>query len=537
MSTAIIESQNTIPAFKSRIPVACGLHRPGSTKPFIRAALGELSGGMKSRIPVPKNQVKNAKGRTPYSVTNSDAGQLNLTSTGDQEYQTPTTNVCKSQRFHDSLEQNRVLTTESHVALLRERIKGMEKRSTSYNNTVASTTNKTVSNVNARPATRAVVITKHSLPTGQFTPVMVENSVETSKLSTPTGQSASAMRNKALVTRKISSPTDQCPTVANNFRKFTSPTGQCACAISNKAVVTRKPAPPTGQSTAGANNSVKTRKISPPTSQCASGVTKSSVKTRRLCPPTGQSTTDMANKVVTSRKLSHPTRQSIGGANKSVKTDISSPPSGQSAFFIGNKAVVSHKLSVSTGQAVHPIANKFVVTHQSAIVTANKPLVSHNILPMSSQSASKLLNNVANKANTPPPLASAASSRVAAIRQTKAARYLKKMRPRNVPLPGVPQRAPKRTVLPGDYARLKRTVGKSKLAEYSTAKRLNVSTKSKAGVKRKQKVVLGPKGRAQTWKDVSSMPLKIRVLKRTAYDTLESLPKGNPYRYAVYGDE
>ncbi|KAF8416346.1 hypothetical protein EV426DRAFT_686807 [Tirmania nivea] len=154
---------------------------------------------------------------------------------------------------------------------------------------------------------------------------------------------------------------------------------------------------------------------------------------------------------------------------------------------------------------------------------------------------SKLLNNVAYKANTPLPLASVRASRVqvlkAAIRQTKAARYLQKMRPRNVPLPGAPQRVPKMIVLPGDYTRLKRIVGKSKLRECSTVGSLNVSTESKAGVKRNQKVVLGPKGRAHTWKDVSSMPFKVRVLKRTAYDTLESLPKGNPYRYAVHGDE
>ena len=67
----------------------------------------------------------------------------------------------------------------------------------------------------------------------------------------------------------------------------------------------------------------------------------------------------------------------------------------------------------------------------------------------------------------PTPLAHAVPSRVqelkAAIQQTEAARYLKQMRPRKAPLPGVPQLAPKRIILLGDYARPKRMVEKSKV--------------------------------------------------------------------------
>ena len=84
----------------------------------------------------------------------------------------------------------------------------------------------------------------------------------------------------------------------------------------------------------------------------------------------------------------------------------------------------------------------------------------------------------------------------AAIRQTKAARYLRKMRSRNAPLPRAPQLTPKMVGLPGDYARPKRMTAKSKLGECATVESLNLSTESK---KRMGNTLLGPKGRAHAW--------------------------------------
>ncbi|KAF8416341.1 hypothetical protein EV426DRAFT_627156 [Tirmania nivea] len=514
MSTPITKMQNTISGFKSRIPVACGLHRPASYKPLIST----VPGGMKSKIPIPKNQVQYAKPQVLSSVAPSDAGEIILARTGDQGIQTPGAAIFDCQKLHKSLEQNRVLDTKTPIQSLG-----------SPHQTVAATTKKPHLKENTRQAAMTIVTRKHSPPTGLSSPLMAHNSVYTRKVSPPTRKSTSIMANRSVVTRDLCPPA--CPNKNNPVEtpKLSPPCSHSGSVVSNKAVVTRKVSPQTGQPTpVVTRKSVETQKPSPPTGQSTSGMPNKAIVPRKVTPPTGQSTPVVTNNYsVETPKLFPLASKSTAVANYSVESHKFSSPSCQSASFMAKKAVESRKFSPPTGQPVHKIANK--------------PVVSHNILPTSSQSMSKLLSNVAYKANTPPPLASVRASRVqvlkAAIRQTKAARYLQKMRPRNVPLPGAPQRVPKMTVLPGDYTRLKRTVGKSKLRECTTMGSLNVSTKSKAGVKRNQKVVLGPKGRAHTWKDVSSMPFKVRVLKRTAYDTLESLPKGNPYRYAVHGDE
>ncbi|KAF8419771.1 hypothetical protein EV426DRAFT_576859 [Tirmania nivea] len=105
MSTSVIKMQNTITAFKSRIPVACGHHRPESTKPFTSAARRELPGGMKSKIPILKKQMKNSKRQTLSSVTHSGADQPIRIRTGGPEPYTPTTTVSDSKRLRDSVEQ------------------------------------------------------------------------------------------------------------------------------------------------------------------------------------------------------------------------------------------------------------------------------------------------------------------------------------------------------------------------------------------------------------------------------------------------
>ncbi|KAF8415769.1 hypothetical protein EV426DRAFT_578980 [Tirmania nivea] len=464
MSTPVIKRQNMIAGFKSRISVACGLPRQDSNT---SAALRDLSAGRKSKIPVLKERVKNPRRQTLSSVTHSDVGQLILTRTGDQMFQTPDTTIFDSKRRYDSVEQNRSLNTDSQAPFLRESIRGMKKSmksSLSSHKTVASTTIKPLLNENVRLETSTVVTRKLSTPTGQ-SPAMANSLVQACKYSSPTGRSTTVMANKSVMARKRPPP-----------------------------VMTCELSPPTGQSTPiGAENSLETLKLSPPTEQCASVLSNKAVVSRRISPSAGRSTRVMTGNSVETHKLS--------------------PPGVQSASFLANKVVVSRKVSPPTGQPVHTIANKFVVTRQSGPVTSNKLIVSHNSSSTSTHSTSKLPNKVVeHKANIPSPLAPDNSSRIqelkAAIRQTKAARYLKRMRPRNAPLPGAPQRAPKRTVLPGDYTRLKRTVGKSKLGECSTVRNLNVSTKTKVKVKRTQKLVLGPKGRVRTWEDVFSQAAK-----------------------------
>ncbi|KAF8416335.1 hypothetical protein EV426DRAFT_709383 [Tirmania nivea] len=478
MPTSIIKMQNTITAFKSRIPVACGHHRPESTKPLICAALEELPGGMKSRIPV----LKHPKRQTSSSV------------------------------------QNRALDTESQAALSREgitRIKPSIQCSLPCYKTVASLTKKPLLKVNSRPETSTVVTRKLSPPAGQATPAMAASSLETRKSSS----SMSVISNKAVVARKPSPSTGPSTAVLNNSRKSSPPTTQSTTVMANKSVVDRKRCPLSSGSALATSN-------------------KSAV-TRELFLPTGHATPVMRDNVVEIRKFS-PTRKSATViSNKAVMTGKFSLPTGQSASVTAYKPVITRKLCPPTGEPVPTIANKIVGTRQSMPIMANKPVVSRNISPTSSQRTLTLLNRkMGRKANIPrPPVSSSRVQLKPAVRQTKAARYLQRMRPRNVPLPGAPQRAPKRTVLPGDYTRLKRKVGKSKLGEGSTVKSLKVSTKPKAGVKRTPKSVLGPKGRVRTWNDVSTMPLKIRVIKKTAYDTLDSFPRGKPYRYAVQADE
>lgn len=125
------------------------------------------------------------------------------------------------------------------------------------------------------------------------------------------------------------------------------------------------------------------------------------------------------------------------------------------------------------------------------------------------------------------------------MQETKAARYLKQMRPRGAPLPGAPQIAPKKIVLPGDYARPKKTVGKSKLGPGKCPKMpsLRPNPKKRREVERRQKLALGPKGREKTWRDFTTMPFRIRVMKKAAYGSMPGLPWGNPYLHAFYSDE
>ncbi|KAF8416340.1 hypothetical protein EV426DRAFT_686785 [Tirmania nivea] len=248
MSTPVVKRQNTISGFKSRIPVACRLHGPASNKPFISAALGELTGGAKSKIPVP-NQMKYTKRQTLSSVAHSNAGQIILIGTGDPEIQTHGTTVFDSKIPHYSIKQSRALNTESQTALLEERIKGIktsiQSSPLSYKTTV-STTMIPHLNDNARLTTRVIVTSKLSPPTRQFTHVIADNTVQTRKIFLPAGQSPSV--------------------------------------ISNNSLVTRKPSPPTGQSTPiMRDNSVETRKVSPSTLQSAFVTSKEATTTQ--CDP------------------------------------------------------------------------------------------------------------------------------------------------------------------------------------------------------------------------------------------------------------
>ncbi|KAF8420905.1 hypothetical protein EV426DRAFT_235503 [Tirmania nivea] len=250
MSTPVVKRQNTISGFKSRIPVACGLHGPASNKPFISAALGGLTGGTKSKIPVPKNQMKNTKRQTLYSLAHSNAGQIILTSARDPEIQTHGTTVFDSKIPHYSIKQSRALNTESQTALFEGRIKGIKtsiQSSPLFYKTTVSTTMKPHLNEDARPTTRVIVTSKLSLPTRQFTHVMADNTVQTRKIFLPAGQSPSV--------------------------------------ISNNSLVTRKPSPPTGQSTPiMRDNSVETRKVSPSNLQSAF-VTSKEATTTTQCDP------------------------------------------------------------------------------------------------------------------------------------------------------------------------------------------------------------------------------------------------------------
>ncbi|KAF8419758.1 hypothetical protein EV426DRAFT_576848 [Tirmania nivea] len=407
MSTPIIKRQNTFSGFKSRIPVACGHHRPDSNKPLI-SALGDLSAGMKSRIPLPKNPVKDPKRHTPASVTPSDAGRSILKNTGDRELQTAVTTVCNRNRFHDSIKQSSVPDTESRAAL-GERTRKMKfsiQRSLSSYSTVAANTKKSLVSKNIRPETSAVVARKLPPPISQLTPVMVNSSAEICKSPLST---AFVTSTKVVVTRKTPLAT-----------------GQSVSVIGNKSVVARKPSPPTGEPTpVVADNAVDTRKFAPPTAQSASVTSKKAVVTRRPSPPNRQSASAMAKKSVVTDELSPSTGQPTPiMTDNSSKTLKVSQSTGQ-CKAMANNSVKSRKFSPAAGQPMPTMTNKFVVARQSAPVKGNKPVLK------------------------------------GAIRQTKAARYLKRMRPRNVPLPGAPQRAPKRIVLPGDYTRPKRTVGKS----------------------------------------------------------------------------
>ena len=440
MSAPIMKRENASTGFKSRIPVrvASGPHRPDSSKPRISA---EQPAGMKSRIPILKNGVKNPKRQTP-SETHSDAGKL-------------------------------------------------------------VTTNTPLLQGNVRQANSTVVARKFSPPTSQSVPAITNKPVVARNLSPPTRQSVLAIANKSVVTRKLSPPTDQSvPVIANKSvvaREFSTSTGQSVPVIVNKSVETREFSPPTGQSVPViAIKSVETHEFSPAPAMAGKSAVSSSRKLSSL--------TVVVNKPVVSRKFSTLTS------------------SGQSTPTIAGKPVVSRDLSPPTSQF--------------SPVVANKPVVSRNI---SRESTSKLANKVVERTTNIAPPVLPPLPRVqelkAAIRQTKAARYLKKMRPRNVPLPGAPQRAPKRTVLPGDYTRPKRTVGKSKLGECLMVKSLNLSTKFKTRMGRNQRLTLGPKGRAQTWKDITSMPFNVRLIKRTAYAAMGNLPRGNPFQYAIHGDE
>ncbi|KAF8419772.1 hypothetical protein EV426DRAFT_700952 [Tirmania nivea] len=336
---------------------------------------------------------------------------------------------------------------------------------------------------------------------------MAASSVETRKSSS----SMSVISNKAVVARKPSLSTSPSTTVLNNSRISSPPTTQSTTVMANKSVMDRKRCP----------------------------LSSGSAVTRELSLPTGHATPVMRDNVVEIRKFS-PTRKSATViSNKAVITGKCSLPTGQSASVTAYQRVIARKLCPPTSEPIPIIANKIVGTRQFTPIISNKPVVSRNMSPTSSQRTLTLLNRkMGRKANIPrPPVSLSRVQLKPAVRQTKAARYLQRMRPRNVPLPGAPQRAPKRTVLPRDYTRLKRKVGKSKLGEGSIVKSLKVSTKLKAGVKRTPKSVLGPKGRVRIWNDVSTIPLKIRVIKKTAYDTLDSFPRGKLYRYAVQADE
>ncbi|KAF8419755.1 hypothetical protein EV426DRAFT_676609 [Tirmania nivea] len=368
MSTPITKMQNTITGFKSRIPVACGLHRPASYKPLIST----VPGGMKSKIPIPKNKVEYAKRQVLSSVAPSDAGEIILARTGE----TPGAAIFDSQKLHKSLEQNRVLDTKTHITHARERIRGMKtpiQSSDSLHQTVAATTKKPHLKENARPAAMTIVTRKHSPPTGLSSPLMADNSVYTRKISPPTRKSTSIMANRSVVTRDLCPPA--CPNKNNPVEtpKLSPPCSHSGSVVSNKAVVTRKVSPQTGQPTpVVTRRSVETQKPSPPTGQSTSGMPNKAIVPHKVTPLTGQSTPVVTNNYsVETLKLLPLASKSTAVANCSAESHKFSSPSCQSAPFVGKKAVESHKFSPPTGQPVHKIANK--------------PVVSDNILPTSSQ--------------------------------------------------------------------------------------------------------------------------------------------------------
>ncbi|KAF8419764.1 hypothetical protein EV426DRAFT_700940 [Tirmania nivea] len=210
------------------LPVACRFHRPGSSKSFISVALGELSAGMKSKIPVLKNQVQNPKQRTPPSQM-----CVSLFS--------PELEIKSSQPPYDGFRQRETLQFGGSPGVIGAVITGLC--------TEAATANQPLFNENARLATRAVMTRKLSPSTSEYT-ILANSSVETRKFSPPTGQSVRVMSGKAVVTRT-----------------FSSLNTQSASVMANKSVVSDKHSPLTGQSTAIANNSVEPRKLSSPSSQ------------------------------------------------------------------------------------------------------------------------------------------------------------------------------------------------------------------------------------------------------------------------------
>jgi len=400
-------------------------------------------------------------------------------------------------------------------------------------------------------ANKPVVSRKPSPPTCLPAPVMANKPVVARKLSSSATQSAPVRANNSVVNSEFSPPRIQSAPVVTNILEVTpnvstlTGSGQSVPVIANQSVVARKLSPSATQSVPGvpesASNSAVNRKFSP-TSQSVPIVASKPAVSRKPLPPTGLSA---ANKSVVARKLSTPTSQSVPVVNRKL-----SPPTGQSTPIMANILDVTSNVSTLTGsgQSAPAMAAKSVgrrklspQSGQFAPVMANKSAVSRKTPSTSSGSTPKFAKTVVGRTvNTPRPPVPAASSSVqlkAAIRQTKAARYLKKIRHRNAPLPGAPQLAPKRVVLAGDYARPKRTVGKSKLGECSIVESLDLNIKIKAGVKRNQKLVLGPKGRAITWTDARPLPFHVRVIKRTAYAALDNLPRGNPYRYSIYDDE
>ncbi|KAF8416347.1 hypothetical protein EV426DRAFT_686810 [Tirmania nivea] len=306
MSTPITKMQNTISGFKSRIPVACGLRRPASYKPLIST----VPGGMKSKIPIPKNQVQYAKPQVLSSVAPSDAGEIILARTGDQGIQTPGAAIFDSQKLHKSLEQNRVLDTKTHITHARERIRGMKtpiQSSGSPHQTVPATTKKPHLKENTRPAAMTIVTRKYSPPTGLSSPLMADNSVYTRKISPPTRKSTSIMANRSVVTRDLCPPA--CPNKNNPVEtpKLSPPCSHSGSVVSNKAVVTRKVSPQTGQPTpVVTKKSVETQKPSPPTGQSTPVVTNNySVETLKLFPLARKSTA-VANYSAESHKFSSP---------------------------------------------------------------------------------------------------------------------------------------------------------------------------------------------------------------------------------------
>ena len=83
MSTPLIKMKNAETVFKSRIPVASRPRRPVSSRPRIGGAPGEAPVGMRSKIPVLKNKVKQ-----PSQCSVIHSGKLPITSAGDQGHLT-----------------------------------------------------------------------------------------------------------------------------------------------------------------------------------------------------------------------------------------------------------------------------------------------------------------------------------------------------------------------------------------------------------------------------------------------------------------